>query len=152
MENAKCLVELDEILKYLEDNDLKKIPYDIRKAISENKDKEYKWKYDETKDLSQQEINRKTIAMLSYLNMEYLLDEEQKKLMKKIHKFNEDMIEKEKSKKYSSNNIFKNNEVNIKEETALVTISSKKLYKKYLDIFRNWRDKFYLFFRNWMNK
>lgn len=152
MENAKCLVELDEIFKYLEDNDLKKIPYDIRKAISEKKDKEYEWKYDETKDLSQQKINRKTIAMLSYLNMEYLLDEEQKKLMKKIHKFNEDMMEKEKSKKYSSNNIFKNNEVNKKEETVLVTISSKKWHEKYLDILRNWRDKFCSFFGNWMNK
>ena len=152
MENAKCLVELDEILKYLEDNDLKKIPYDIRKAISQRKDKQYKWKYDETKDLSQQKINRKTIAMLSYLNMEYLLDEEQKKLMQRIHKFNEDMIEKEKSKKYSADKIFKNNEVNVKEETELVTISSKKWHKKYLDIFRNWRDKFLLLFRNWMYK
>lgn len=152
MENAKCLVELDEILKYLEDNDLKKIPYDIRKAISEKKDKQYKWKYDETKDLSQQKINRKTIAMLSYLNMEYLLDEEQKKLMQKIHKFNEDMIEKEKSKKHSSDKIFKNKDVNKKEETELVRISSEKWHKKYLDIFRNWRDKFHLFFCNWMNK
>lgn len=152
MEDAKCLVELDEILKYLAEDDLKKIPYDIRKAISERKDKQYKWKYDETKDLSQQKINRKTIAMLSYLNMEYLLNEEQKKLMQKIHKFNEDVIEKEKSKKYSSDKIFKNDKVNVKEETELVTISSKKWYKKYLDIFRNWRDKFRLLFSNRMYK
>lgn len=152
MEDAKCLVELDEILKYLAEDDLKKIPYDIRKTISERKDKQYKWKYDETKDLSQQKINRKTIAMLSYLNMEYLLNEEQKKLMQKIHKFNEDVIEKEKSKKYSSDKIFKNDKVNVKEETELVTISSKKWYKKYLDIFRNWRDKFRLLFSNRMYK
>lgn len=152
MEDAKCLVELDEILKYLAEDDLKKIPYDIRKAISERKDKQYKWKYDETKDLSQHKINRKTIAMLSYLNMEYLLNEEQKKLMQKIHKFNEDVIEKEKSKKYSSDKIFKNDKVNVKEETELVTISSKKWYKKYLDIFRNWRDKFRLLFSNRMYK
>ena len=152
MEDAKCLVELDEILKYLAEDDLKKIPYDIRKTISERKDKQYKWKYDETKDLSQQKINRKTIAMLSYLNMEYLLNEEQKKLMQKIHKFNEDVIEKENSKKYSSDKIFKNDKVNAKEETELVTISSKKWYKKYLDIFRNWRDKFHLLFSNWINK
>ena len=87
--DKKCLVELDEILKHLSCEDLEKIPYDIRKSIEEEKDKSYIWIYDEHKKLSEQNISRKTIAMLSYLNMEYLLDNEQKILMKKIHDTNE---------------------------------------------------------------
>lgn len=98
MEYKKCLVELDEILNYLKDEDLRKIPYDIRKAINEKKDKQYNWHYDESKGLDEQNINRKTIAMLSYLNMEYLLSKEQKLLMQELHRFNEEKVEKEKLK------------------------------------------------------
>lgn len=98
MEYKKCLVELDEILNYLKDEDLRKIPYDIRKAINEKKDKQYNWHYDESKDLYEQNINRKTIAMLSYINIEYLLSKEQKVLMEELHRFNEKKIEKEKLK------------------------------------------------------
>ena len=68
----KRLVEVDEILKYLSEEDLMKIPEDIRQLVKENKDKEYTWQYDETKSLKDQNVSRDTIAFLSYLNMEYL--------------------------------------------------------------------------------
>ena len=106
MEYEKCLVELDEILKHLSNEDLKKIPYEIRKTISEKKDKNYNWKYNEYKKLNQQNMNRQTITMLSYINMEYLLNKEQKLLMDQIHRFNENEAEKEKFKKYNPYNIF----------------------------------------------
>ena len=109
MEYEKCLVELDEIFKYLKNEALIKIPYETRKAISEKKDKQYNWKYDESKPLNKQNLKRETIAMLSYLNMEYLLDKNKKAIMEDIHKFNEEKIEKEKRKKYDPNNIFKEN-------------------------------------------
>ena len=93
MEYTKCLVELDEVLKYLNTEELEKIPYEIRNAIKEKKDKNYVWNYDESKDLSDQNLNRKTIAMLSYLNMEYLLNDEQRMLMEKLHRLNEEKLE-----------------------------------------------------------
>jgi len=61
----KRLVEVDEVLNYLSDEDLLKIPEDIRQAIKENKDKEYVWKYDVTKELKDQKLNRDTIIILS---------------------------------------------------------------------------------------
>ena len=100
MEYKKCLVELDEILKYLRQEDLAKIPEEIRKAIKEKKDMQYNWEYDESKELKDQNINRKTIAMLSYLNMEYLLNKEQKRFLEELHMANENKNEKEKAKKY----------------------------------------------------
>lgn len=133
MEYQKCLVELDEILKYLRHEDLVKIPVEIRKAIKEKKDTQYNWKYDESKELNEQNINRKTIAMLSYLNMKYLLNEEQKKLMEELHMANENKNEKEKAKKYGINNIFNNN---VKEETALQEIKEKKWYEKLLSFLK----------------
>lgn len=131
MKYEKCLVELDEIFKYLKDEEKRNIPYEIRKAIKEKKDKHYHWNYDESKTLNEQNINRKTIAMLSYLNMEYLLNEKQKKLMEEIHKFNEKKIEKEKSEKYNPDSIFKNNiKYDKKEEVALAEVEERKWYEK----------------------
>ena len=89
MEYTKCLVELDEILEHLNDEELKKIPYEIRNSIKDNKDKQYHWTYDKTKKLNEQKMDRMTIAMLSYLNMEYLLNKRQKEFMEKLHRLNE---------------------------------------------------------------
>lgn len=133
MEYKKCLVELDEILKYLSQEDLAKIPEEIRKAIKEKKDMQYNWEYDESKELKDQNINRKTIAMLSYLNMEYLLNKEQKRFLEELHMANENKNEKEKAKKYGINNIFNNN---VKEETALQEVKEKKWYEKLLSFLK----------------
>ena len=131
MEYEKCLVELDEILKYLDDEEKKKIPYEIIESIHEKKYKNYNWTYDESKNLSEQNINRRTIAMLSYLNMEYLLNDEQKKLMEELHKFNEKKIEKEGLEKYDADSIFQNNEkYDKKDEVALVEVEEKKWHEK----------------------
>ena len=133
MEYKKCLVELDEILKCLSQEDLAKIPEEIRKAIKEKKDMQYNWEYDESKELKDQNINRKTIAMLSYLNMEYLLNKEQKRFLEELHMANENKNEKEKAKKYGINNIFNNN---VKEETALQEVKEKKWYEKLLSFLK----------------
>ena len=105
----KRLVEVDEILSYLSEEDLLKIPEEIRNTIKENKDKEYFWKYDETKPLKDQEVSRDTIAFLSYLNMEYLLNEKQKEFMQQLHEANEKKMEEAKIKKYSAEDLFKKN-------------------------------------------
>ncbi len=86
---AECLVEVDSVLYHLDPNELKKIPTEVRDAINEFKSLEYVWFYDESKPLLEQNLRRESIAMLSYLNTEYLLDEEQRKLMDQIHIVNE---------------------------------------------------------------
>lgn len=89
MEHAKCLTQLNEVINHLGSEYFEKIPQDVKNAIAEQMDKNYIWKYDETKELYEQELDRKTIAMLACLNMDYLLNEEQKKLMEEYHKLNE---------------------------------------------------------------
>lgn len=93
----KRLVEVDVVLDHLSDIDYKKIPEDIIDAIKANKDPNYKWVYDETKELKDQDLSRDTIAILSYLNMEYLLNENQRKEMEMRHLLNE-LRQKEKNK------------------------------------------------------
>ncbi len=117
IEYSKRLVEVDEILKHLSKDDLAKIPQDIKKMISEEKDKNYIWKYDETKSLKDQNLNRDTIVFLSYLNMEYLLNEEQKEYMKKFHEANEKKLEEEKQKKFTTDNLFKKKDTVLDSQT-----------------------------------
>jgi len=121
----KRLVEVDEILNYLSEEDLLKIPEEVRNTIKEKKDKEYSWKYDETKALKDQNVSRDTIAFLSYLNMEYLLDEKQKELMKQIHRLNERKLEKSKSKNYRTDKVIKNN--NPQQQEAKKIVQEKEL-------------------------
>lgn len=106
--NKKALVEVDEILKYLPKEDLEKIPEEIRELIKRNKDKDYVWHMDKTKTLDEQELDGDTIVILSYINMEYLLNKEQKELMEKIHAENEKKLEKEKMEKYNHKDMFLN--------------------------------------------
>jgi len=103
----KRLVEVDEILKYLPKKDFDKIPKDLLKLIRENKDSSYVWKYDTNKQLKDQNIHKDTIAILSYINIEFILENKQKMLMKKIHYCNEMKKERFKKEKFSSENIFK---------------------------------------------
>lgn len=127
MEYEKCLVQLDEILKYLSDENLQKIPNEIKEFIKSEKDKNYLWKYDESKALNEQNLDRKTIVILSYLNMEYLLNTKQKEFIKRNHDFNEEKLEKEKQE----NDIFKNNKKSIVQgEVSLVQMKEDKWYNK----------------------
>lgn len=131
MEDTKCLVELDELLKYLNYEELIKIPNEIRNAINKEKDKSYVWKYDVTKSLTEQNLNRKTVAMLSYLNMEYLLNYEEKQIMEELHKFNEKKCEKENINLYRGNNIFERQNIEAeKNKTMLSIVKKDRWYKK----------------------
>ena len=138
MEYTKCLVQLDEVLNYLSTENLKKIPDEIRNSIKQQKDKEYIWKYDESKALKEQELDRRTVAFLSYLNMEYLLNQEQKEYMETIHKINEQKIEKEKQIKYNQDNLFKNkksikNQEEIRNESVAMVEYKESFLKRMIN-------------------
>ena len=139
----KRLVEVDEILKYFKEDDLAKIPDDIKRSIKENKDKEYTWKYDVEKPLKEQEVSRDTIAILSYLNMEYLLNEKQKEFMEVIYKRNE---QKKIKQKYSSNNQYKYDDLfkkktdkdRVQQETSLIKIKKESLFIRIINKIKNY--------------
>ncbi len=106
IEFAKRLVEVDEVIKYLSVENIQKIPENIRIMIKNKKDKNYIWNFDESKKLNEQNLPRDTIAILSYLKMKYLLNDEQRAFMDRIHRINEQKIEEEKRNKYDPNNVF----------------------------------------------
>lgn len=131
-EYKKRLVEVNEILKHLSSKDIAKIPQEIWDTIEENMDKKYIWNYDESKPLKQQNVSRDTIAILSYINMEYLLTEDQKEVVCMIHKKNQQKIEEEKKKFYSAESLFQNKK-RTKEKVAdmqSVTVPKENIFQK----------------------
>jgi hypothetical protein len=104
---AECLVEVDSVLCRLNQKELKKIPAEVRDAINECKSLEYVWMYDDTKPLLEQNLRRESIALLSYLNITYLLNDEQRKLMDEIHIVNEYKNEKNNIEDNKKENIIK---------------------------------------------
>ena len=126
---SKRLVEVDEILKHLSQSDYDKIPEEIKNAIKENKDREYQWEYDETKKLKDQNVNDETIAILSYINMEYLLNEEQKTFVEKLHKINDKThIPNEvlTEAKYSNKELFVKKNKDTKEQSKQISVLDNK--------------------------
>lgn len=129
MEYEKCLVEVDEVLNHLSKEELNKIPEDVLKGIKKHKDKEYMWKYDESKQLEEQKFDRNTIVILSYINMEYLLNKEQKDLMEKLHELNEQNFINEIQEKYDSKDLFKTKtNTNVENENAIAKLENNKWY------------------------
>jgi hypothetical protein len=104
---AECLVEVDAVLCRLSPEELKKIPLDVRDAINEFKSIEYAWFYDDEKPLSEQDLRKESVAILSALNMQYLLNDDQRKLMDEIHIVNEYKEEKEEQQKEQKAGIIK---------------------------------------------
>ena len=104
----KRFVEVDEIIKYLPKKEFSKIPSNLIDLIEKNKDSKYIWKYDNNKKLEEQNIHKDAIAILSYINMKYILEDNQKMLMKNLHNYNEMKSEKLKREKFNPKTIFKN--------------------------------------------
>ena len=133
----KRLVEVEYILKKLDDEYIKKIPQEIWDYIEENKDKNYVFNYDDNKTLIEQKLNIDTISILTYINMEYLLGEEQKKEMIEFLRKDEAIAEQEKAKLYNPDDLFKNKKQSQEQETSLVEVKIEKWYEKMFSFFKN---------------
>ena len=133
----KRLVEVEYILKKLDDEYTKKIPQEIWDYIEENKDKDYIFNYDENKTLVEQNLSIDTISILTYINMEYLLGEEKKKEMIEFLRKDEMIAEQEKAKLYNPDDLFNNRKESKQQETSLVEVKIEKWYEKVFAFFKN---------------
>lgn len=133
----KRLVEIEYILRKLEDEYIKKIPQEIWDYIEKNKDKNYIFKYDDSKNLLEQNLNIDTISILTYINIEYLLDEKQKMEMIEFLRKDEAIAEQEKAKLYNTEDLFKNKKESKQRETSLVEVKIEKWYEKVFAFFKN---------------
>ena len=137
-----ALAEVNEILNYVEDKYILKIPTDILEIIKTYKSEQNLFKYDITKPLYEQNVHRETFEILSYINYNFWLNDEDKNAYKKIYYDNFIKVENEKREKNNPDNIFKVKvKKNIEEENLPVLIKDNtsfftKLIKKLIAIIK----------------
>ena len=111
----KSYVELNEILKLLAKEQKEKIPENFINNISNNMDKTYKFTFDKSKGIFEQDLMVETEALLVEIYERYLAPEEEKELWQKYDRFCLNKIEEKKKEKYNKN-IFENNKKVINQQ------------------------------------
>ena len=105
----KAYKEIVEILKYVPEESVNKIPKEMREMFELEMDKNYSFEIDTTKPFEEQELLEETKAILANIFRDYWATDYQKAII--IEKENQDREEweRQKKEKYNPNDIFKNN-------------------------------------------
>lgn len=145
MEEEKVsYAEVDEILNYIDEEYVKRIPEKVRDFFKEERDENYKLEIDINRPLEEQNLKRKTMVILAILNMNYWCDkeEEKKEIIESLNK-NEEIYQKEIREKYNPDNIFKNKDnqeddiTNVDENTQLVEYEKNGIIQRILNKIKN---------------
>ena len=122
-EYARAYTEVIEILKYVPEEDVNKIPKEKLDFYKNNMDTEYDYKIDTTKEFESQEISDKTKAILANIFRDYWATPYQKERIEEKEKNDIKKIEEEKREKYNPDNIFKN--TNQKSVDKVIKVESE---------------------------
>ncbi len=105
----EAMAEVLEVLKLVQDEDIKKIPKSFLDLLEENASKTYKVNIDYDKSIKNQDLKAETIAILDLICLNYWCDTEEKKeeFLKTLTK-NEKSYQKEIQEKFDIDKILKN--------------------------------------------
>lgn len=142
MENnlTKAYAEVLLILSYMEQKYADMIPKKLLELFNEEKDQNYQPDINPKISLAEQNLQRKTLALLAMLNLNYWCkDENEKKELLKMYAENDKKIEAEMRERYNPDNLFKKKEKEeqndeIKEEsTEIIEYKEQNIFKKILN-------------------
>lgn len=129
---SKAYKEIVEILKYVPEESVNKIPKEMRDMFEAEMDKNYSFEIDTAKPFEEQELLEETKAILANIFRDYWATDYQKARI--VEKENQDREEWERQKreKYNPNDIFKNRNVNNNDITQNVQEKLNEEYNKNL--------------------
>ena len=130
VEFSEGISETLDILNHMSPSDVNKISKKFMDFLERNKSKDYVPKLDHSKKLYEMNLKEKTKAILATIYLNYWCNDEQKEKYKKILKENEEKYQKELREKYSTDNIFKRNNIQSKEESVIQDNVSIMEYKE----------------------
>lgn len=142
MENnlTKAYAEVLLILSYMEQKYADMIPKKLLELFNEEKDKNYQPNINPKISLAEQNLQRKTLALLAMLNLNYWCkDENEKQEMLKMYSENDKKIEAEMRERYNPDNLFRKkeepieNDENKQENTELIKYKKQNIFKKILN-------------------
>lgn len=140
MEDIKmAYCEVDIILGQMEEKYVNKVPSELRKLFREQKRKDYAPEIRADIPLSEQNLMRKTIAILAMLNFNYWCeDEKEKQDLIQMYAENDKKREEELREKYNPDNLFKKKDIDVEETIEntecknLVEYKEENFFKKIL--------------------
>lgn len=139
--NNACY-EVLEILKYVKEEDLKKIPEEEIQLLKINANFNHNFKYDPHKSIKEQNISKLAKGMIATYFEKYTASEKQQKKIKLKRAYDLKIIEQEKMEKYKEDNIFKKEDEkeiveSQNENVQIIKIPQEKWYKRIISFFTN---------------
>ena len=134
-EYSVAFSETLDILNHTKKEDVEKIPIKFLEFLRRNALKSYTSKLDFNKSITDMNLSKKTIGILSIIYKKYWCNTEQRKVFEEKLKQNEIVYQEILSDEYSTENLFKNSELKKSarlDSKDLVTYEEPKWYKKIL--------------------
>ena len=133
----KAYTEVVEVLKYVPNEELKKIPQEIIQALNEFSDKNYEYKIDKSVPFENQILLDETKSILAVLFRDYWATDYQREQILISEKIEENKLNEELSKNYNPDDLFKNRKKNNLFSSSEMIVYEEKWYKKFLKYIKN---------------
>ena len=141
MENYyNALVEVDTILDYMVEEDYKKVPEEVIRAIKENKSEDYVFNYDEELELQDQILLEETKEILFNFFRDYWSTQEQKEKILEWQRESRAQNEMRKINNYKYTEIFSSNDKENNEQLCvqLQEVKDKEnIFRKIINWLKN---------------
>ena len=135
-QEKESISEVLEILSYMEQKYIDKIPSNFLNFLKDNKDVNYERHIDVNEDINSQISKNKTRALLGILYYNFWCNEEEKRDFEKKLKENEAKKQVELSKNYNYEDLFKKDTKEEIKDEELPVIAKKAWYQKVIDFLR----------------
>ena len=145
LDDMMAYSEIYEILNLMEDEDKERVPQEVRNFFEEQRMKEYKPKIRTDMPLTEQNLRRETLVLLTILIINYWCDSEEEK-----QSFIDELGKNEKIKmklqeKYNPDNLFKNRK-KTKEDIVMEQVENVEIIQYKENLFtklKKWFEKIF---------
>lgn len=141
IEFSNACYEVLEILKYVKEDDIKKIPEEEIQLLKNNANFNHNFKYEPHKNIKEQDVSKLTKGILATYFEKYIASEKQQKKIRLKREYDLKIIEQEKREKYNTDNLFKKDDKieieNNAENMQMIKIPQEKWYKRLFSFFKN---------------
>lgn len=136
----KAYKEILEILKYVPEESVKKIPQEMRDMFEKEQLKTYDFQIDTSKTFEEQELLEETKAILANIFRDYWATPYQKERIEIKEKYDRQQSEEQKRKIYNPNDLFKNKNnrnPDFEKLTNLpIEVKKESFFKKIINFFK----------------
>lgn len=134
----KAYKEVIEILKYVPQESVNKIPKTMLETFEKKMDKDYVFNVDINKSFEEQNLLEETKDIFAVIFRDYWSTPYQRERIKAKEKYDRQKIEEEKANKYNPNDIFKNKEKDnvVVNNNLPVEIKKENFFKKLISFIK----------------